>query len=283
MEFDFVIIGAGSAGSAVAGGLAAADIGTVCVLEAGPTDAVPQVKIPFGLLYTMGSGRDWRFASTAQAHAGGRQIKVNRGRMLGGSSSINSMVWFRGRLDDFDNWDLPGWDGAEVARAFEAVEAEISPARLPDPHAISEAFGRSLGSNGLAPPTPERESAGVFHTNMRNGRRWSAADAFLRPAQRTDRCEVLTGANVDRIGFRDGRAVEVVLVDGRVISARRGIVLSAGSIGSPSILMRSGIGPAEDLRALGLTCNATCRASERTCMIIRWWVCITQAGKPGMG
>jgi choline dehydrogenase-like flavoprotein len=99
MEFDFVIIGAGSAGCAAAKGLSDANVGTVCVLEAGPTDAVPQVKVPFGLLYTMGSGRDWRFKSTAQQNAAGRNLKVNRGRMLGGSSSINSMVWFRGRQD----------------------------------------------------------------------------------------------------------------------------------------------------------------------------------------
>ena len=252
MEFDFVIIGAGSAGCAVAKGLCDANVGTVCVLEAGPSDAVPQVKVPFGLLYTMGSGRDWRFKSTTQKDAAGRNLKVNRGRMIGGSSSINSMVWFRGRQDDFDNWNLPGWDRADVVQNFEQVEAEIQPQRLPDPHALSEAFGRTLGSNGLAPPTPERESAGVFHTNMRNGRRWSAADAFLRPAQQTGRCEVLTGANVDKIGFEDNHARIVILVDGRVIRARRGIVLSAGSIGSPAILMRSGVGPAQHLQDMGI-------------------------------
>lgn len=252
MEFDFVVIGAGSAGCAAAKGLCDANIGTVCVLEAGPTDAVPQVKVPFGLLYTMGSGRDWRFKSTTQKDAAGRNLKVNRGRMLGGSSSINSMVWFRGRQDDFDNWNLPGWDRASVNQNFEEVEAEIEPRRLPDPHAISNAFGRTLGSNGLAPPTPERESAGVFHTNMRNGRRWSAADAFLRPAQQSGRCEILTGANVDKIGFEDNHARIVALTDGRVIRARRGIILSAGSIGSPAILMRSGVGPAKHLTDMGI-------------------------------
>lgn len=252
MEFDFVIVGAGSAGCAVAKGLCDANIGTVCVLEAGPTDAVPQVKVPFGLLYTMGSGRDWRFKSAAQENAGERNLKVNRGRMLGGSSSINSMVWFRGRQDDFENWNLPGWDKASVNQNFDEVEAEIKPERLPDPHAISEAFGLTLGSNGMAPPTPERESAGVFHTNMRNGRRWSAADAFLRPAQRSGRCEVLSNANVDKISIVDNQARAAILIDGRVIRARRGIILSAGSIGSPAILMRSGVGPAKHLTDIGI-------------------------------
>ncbi|SFS21174.1 GMC family oxidoreductase [Yoonia litorea] len=258
MEFDFVIIGAGSAGCAVAKGLSDANVGTICVLEAGPTDAVPQVKVPFGLLYTMGSRRDWRFQSAAQASAGMRRMKVSRGRMIGGSSSINSMVWFRGRMDDYANWDLPGWDHVSVQDNFEEVEAAIQPQRLPDPHPISEAFGRTLGSNGLATPTPERESAGVFHTNMRHGRRWSAADAFLRPAQRSGNCEVLPGANVDRIAFEENRARTVVLTDGRKISARRGIVLSAGSIGSPAILMRSGVGPTGHLQEQGI--NVLCDA-----------------------
>jgi choline dehydrogenase-like flavoprotein len=258
MEFDFVIIGSGSAGCAVAGGLAKAGVGTICVVEAGPSDAVPHVKIPFGLLYTMGSGRDWRHRSSSQAAAHGRNIKIPRGRMLGGSSSINSMVWFRGREDDFDNWNLPGWRWAEVEPEFAEVEAAIRPQRLPDPHELSEAFGRSLGANGFAPPTPERESAGVFHTNMRHGRRWSAADAFLRPAQKTGHCHVLKSATVDRIIFEARQARAVLLADGRRINARRGIILSAGSIGSPAILMRSGVGPASELRQLGIDVVQDC-------------------------
>ncbi len=251
-QFDFIVIGAGSSGCAVAGQLAAANVGSVAVLEAGPGDAVPQVKVPFGLLFTMGSGRDWRFQTAPQSAAAARKVKVPRGRMVGGSSSINSMVWFRGRADDFDGWDVPGWRWAEVAPAFEAVETAIRPRRLPDPHPLSEGFARVLGDNGQAPPTPERESAGVFEVNMRNGRRWSAADAFLRPAQATGRLEVVTGAVVDRIGLEDGAARRVHLVDGRVIEARRGVVLSAGSLASPAILMRSGLGPADHLRALGI-------------------------------
>ncbi|MCY4179437.1 MAG: GMC oxidoreductase, partial [Litoreibacter sp.] len=139
-----------------------------------------------------------------------------------------------------------------VQPAFEQVEARITPQRLPDPHALSEAFGHTLGSNGVAPPTPERESAGVFHTNMRNGRRWSAADAFLRPGIQTGRLTVITGANTDRIELEDGVAKHIHLTDGRKITARRGIALSTGSIGSPSILMRSGLGPAQHLRDLGI-------------------------------
>lgn len=252
MEFDFVVIGAGSAGCAVVAGLAERGVGTVAVLEAGPGDAVPQVKVPFGLLYTMGSGRDWRFTSSPQRAAGNRRLNVNRGRMIGGSSSINSMVWFRGRADDFDGWGVPGWTWADVAPAFDAIEARITPGRLPETHPLSESFGRSLGSNDLGPPTPERESAGVFHVNMRNGRRWSAADAFLRPARAAGGVEIVSGAEVDRIELRDGAARVIHLVDGRAVHARRGVVLSAGSIGSPAILMRSGLGPAADLQKIGI-------------------------------
>jgi choline dehydrogenase len=251
-EFDFVVIGAGSAGCAAAGRLAEAALGTVCVLEAGPSDAHPLVKVPFGLLWLMGSRRDWQFKTAPQAHAGGRSIKAPRGRMLGGSSSINSMVWFRGRRDDYEAWDLPGWGWDAVEPAFEAVEARMGPARLPHPHPASEAFGRAMGANSDALPTPERESAGVFEVNMRDGRRWSAADAYLRPAKAAGRLDVLTGAEVDRIAIEQGRARAVHLVDGRVVGARRGVVLSAGSLASPAILMRSGVGPAGHLRDLGI-------------------------------
>lgn len=251
-QFDIIVIGAGSAGCAVAAGLAQANVGSVAVLEAGPSDAAVRVKVPFGLLFTMGSTRDWRWQSTLQSGAGRRRVKVPRGRMLGGSSSINSMVWFRGRQDDFDAWGLPGWGWTDVAPAFDEVEAAITPQRLPDPHPMSEAFGRALGDNGQSAPTPERESAGVFNVNMRRGRRWSAADAFLRPAQVTGRLAIFKGAVVDRIGCIDSHARQVSLTDGRVLTARRGIVLSAGSLASPAILMRSGLGPAAHLKGFGI-------------------------------
>ena len=252
LTFDFVIVGAGSAGCAVAHGLQKSGVGTIAVLEGGPTNAVPQVRIPFGLAFTRGSRRDWRFGSKPQPELNNRSIGVTRGKMLGGSSSINSMVWFRGRRDDFDNWNVPGWSWSDVETDFEEVEALLTPQRFAEPHPLSEAYALGLGDNGMAPPNPERESAGVFHVNMRNGARWSAADAFLRPAMKDPTVQVITNANVDRLGFKDGRASSVQLVDGRIITARRGVVLSAGSIGSPTILLRSGIGPADELRNLGI-------------------------------
>jgi len=248
---DFIVIGAGSAGCAVAAGLVEAEAGSVLVVEAGPRDSGFLVKAPMGLIWLMGSRRDWRFQSTPQSALGGRRIRIPRGRMLGGSSSINSMVWFRGRRDDFDSWGVDGWRWADVSPAFDAVEARLTPQRLAAPHPLTEALEHLFGGNGDTPPTPEYDSGGVFHFNLRRGRRWSAADAFLRPALARG-LSVMTGRQVERLGILQGRMRKVVFADGSALIANKGIILSAGAIGSPEILLRSGIGPAADLAALGI-------------------------------
>lgn len=249
-EFDHIVVGGGSAGCAVAARLAEQPGARVCVVEAGPTDRDIRVRVPFGLVQLMRSDRrNWKRQTVKMASAGGRRVSVPRGKMLGGSGSINSMVWFRGTRADFDAWSLPGWDSDTVWRAYEHVEARMTPARLPYPHTLSEAFAQMFPANDpSAPPTPERQSAGVFHTNMRHGARWSAADGFLRPSG----ADVVTGAEVDRVTFDGARATGVVLRDGRKLMARGGVVLSAGSIESPMILMRSGIGPGADLTDAGV-------------------------------
>jgi len=246
--YDFVVIGAGSAGCAVAAGLADANAGTVAVVEAGPSDAYPFVKIPFALIWLMGSRRDWRFKSAPQQALGGREINVPRGKMLGGSGSINSMVWFRGRADDFDGWNVPGWSWAEVEPAFKEVEAKLTPTEFDAPHPSVRKLGQLFGANTPANPTPERESGGVFRFNMRRNKRWSAADAFLRPAEAKG-VTVITGKEVQRLGFDGQTARDVIFKDGSKLRAKRGIILSAGSIGSPAILLQSGVGPAADLSA----------------------------------
>ncbi len=248
--YDFVVIGAGSAGCAVAAGLAEAGAGTICVLEAGPSDAHPFVKIPFALIWMMGSRRDWRFTSAPQKALGGRQINIPRGKMVGGSGSINSMVWFRGRADDFDAWGVEGWSWKDVEPAFEEVEARLTPSEFDSPHPSVRKLSSLFGANAPTNPTPERESGGVFRFNMRRNRRWSAADAFLRPALDKG-ITLLTGREVTKLGF-DGTTAKVVhFTDGTSVSARKGIILSAGAIGSPAILLNSGVGPARDLQAAG--------------------------------
>ncbi len=243
--YDYIVVGAGSAGCAVAAGLIEREAGTVAVIEAGPQDNHPFVKIPMALIWLMGSRRDWQFKSAPMAGLNGRQINIPRGRMVGGSGSINSMVWFRGRASDFDGWNVPGWTWADVAPVFDAVEGRTAPNRLANPHPLTENLHRLFGGNGIAPPSPDYESAGVCHFNLQNGRRWSAADAFLRPAAGPD-LTVITGQEVSRLHVQGDRAAGVYLGD-TLLTATKGVVLSAGSIGSPDILLRSGIGPSDSV------------------------------------
>ncbi|MEM6389542.1 MAG: GMC family oxidoreductase N-terminal domain-containing protein [Pseudomonadota bacterium] len=242
---DFIVVGGGSGGAVAAARLAELGAGRVTVLEAGPSHRHPLVSMPFGLIWLMGSKRDWQFKSAPLA--GGRRIGVPRGKMLGGSGSINSMVWFRGRAADFDGWARPGWSYSDVAPHFEAVEARLKPATLVGPHPLTRKLSGLLGGNAEN-PTPDYESAGVFRFNLVGGRRNSAANAFLDGADVT----VRTGAQVDRLIFEGDRAAGVRLIDGTEIRAAKGVVLAAGSIASPAILLRSGIGPSEDLSALGI-------------------------------
>lgn len=252
-EFDHIVVGGGSAGCAVVAQLAERTPGQICLIEAGPTDRDLRVRVPFGLVWLMGSGRDWRRRSTPQAALGGRQIAVPRGRMLGGSGSLNSMVWFRGCRQDFEDWGLPNWSSDIVWAAFDAVEARVGPQRLPHPHPLAQAFGQVLAANDpMAAPTPERDSSGIAYVNMQGARRRSAADAFLRPAMRSGRVHVMTGVEVARVTLTARVANGVALRDGRTLTARSGVILSAGAVESPMILMRSGIGPGADLRAAGL-------------------------------
>ena len=253
-RFDYIVIGAGSAGCAVAAGLAKRDVGTVLVIEAGGADHSLFVKIPMGLVRLMGhKTKDWRYMSTPQKNLKDRTIKIPRGRLVGGSGSINSMVWFRGCRSDFDHWGMPQWESRQVMDAFEEVESKTRPARLENPHPLSQSIARYFGQNNPHdPPTPERHSGAVTHHNLHDGRRWSAADAFLRPAMQTGLVTIRTGCQTDRIRFESDRATAVILADGTEFHASKGIVLSAGAIGSPEILMRSGIGDAAALQKLGI-------------------------------
>ena len=246
MTSDFLIVGAGSAGCVMASELIRRQAGSVCVLEAGPSERHPLVSMPFGLVWLMGSTRDWRFKTVPQRNAGNREITIPRGKMVGGSGSINSMVWFRGRMADFDSWDIDGWRGADVSPAFDALEAAIKPTRFDRAHPLSHAVQGMIGANT---PSPDCESSGLFQHNMIRNKRHSSATAYLR---RTKHVKILTGAHVDRLIWAGDRAAGVVLVDGRELRANKGVVLCAGSIASPAILMRSGLGDQSDLAALNI-------------------------------
>ncbi len=248
---DFIVIGAGSAGCVAATRLAEQGH-TVTVLEAGPTHRHPLVKMPMGLAWMIGKpSRDWCFRSTPQPGLNGRDIAVPRGKMVGGSGSINSMVWFRGLASDFDGWDVPGWCWDDVSPAFEHVEDRLNPQVFTGAHPLTRNIYKTFAANTDTPPHPDRESFGTFRFNMSPGRRRSAADAFLSKAPK-DKLTLKTRAVVDRIEFADGQARTVHLSSGETLIAGRGVVLCAGSIASPAILMRSGIGPADHLTSLGI-------------------------------
>ena len=276
MEADFVIVGAGSAGCAVAYRLAEAGQ-SVLVIEHGGTDAGPFIQMPAALSYPMNMKRyDWGFQSEPEPHLGGRRLACPRGKVIGGSSSINGMVYVRGHAMDFDHWaeeGADGWGYADVLPYFKRMEAwddaghggdpgwrgtdgPLHVTRGPRSNPLFGAFveaGRQAGYevtddyNGH-----KQEGFGPFDQTIHKGRRWSAANAYLKPALKRPNCDMIRGL-VERVEVTEGRATGVVLAGGRVVRARREVILAASSINSPKILMLSGIGPAAHLTEHGIS------------------------------
>ncbi|WP_299687702.1 choline dehydrogenase [uncultured Tateyamaria sp.] len=275
MEADYVIVGAGSAGCAVAYRLAEAGQ-SVLVIEHGGTDAGPIIQMPAALSYPMNMKRyDWGYVSEPEPHLGGRRLVCPRGKVVGGSSSINGMVYVRGHAHDFDHWadsGVQGWAYADVLPYFKRMEnwhdcghggdpawrgtdgplhVTRGPRTNPLFHAFVEA-GRQAGYpvtqdyNGQ-----QQEGFGPFEQTVWKGRRWSAANAYLKPALTRPNCDLVRGL-VERVVMEDGRAVGVALASGQVVRARREVILAASSINSPKILMLSGIGPAAHLAEHGI-------------------------------
>jgi choline dehydrogenase len=275
MEADFVIVGAGSAGCAVAYRLAEAGR-SVLVVEHGGSDWGPFIQMPAALSYPMNMARyDWGFRTEPEPHLDGRRLACPRGKVLGGSSSINGMVYVRGHARDFDHWaevGAKGWSFADVLPYFKRLEAwhdgghggdpdwrgrdgplHVSRGRRQNPlyHAFVEA-GQQAGYEVTDDYNGEKqEGFGPFEQTVWRGRRWSAANAYLRPALRHAHCGLVRG-RVDRIRLVEGRAVGVVLSDGREVTARAEVILAASSINSPKLLMLSGIGPGAHLGQHGL-------------------------------
>ena len=275
MEADYVIVGAGSAGCAVAYRLAEAGQ-SVLVIEHGGTDVGPFIQMPAALSYPMNMKRyDWGYMSEPEPHLGGRRLVCPRGKVVGGSSSINGMVYVRGHAHDFDHWaeaGARGWAFADVLPYYKRMESWHDGGHGGDPawrgstgplhvtrgprtnplfHAFVEA-GRQAGYpvtsdyNGQ-----QQEGFGPFEQTVWKGRRWSAANAYLKPALKRPNCDLIRGL-VERVVLEEGRAVGVALAGGRTVRARREVILAASSINSPKILMLSGIGPAAHLAEHGI-------------------------------
>ena len=273
MQADYVVIGAGSAGCAIAYRLAEAGK-SVIVVEHGGSDWGPFINMPAALSYPMGMSRyDWGYVTEPEPHMGGRVMACPRGKVLGGSSSINGMIYVRGHAHDYDTWaemGADGWSYADVLPYFKRAETWHGDAgdaayrghdgplhitRGPRKNPLFDAFIQA-GANAGYGATDDyngarQEGFGAFEMTVWQGERWSAAKAYLRPGLKTGKCSVARGL-VDRIEIADGRATGVRLVGGQVIGARAEVILSAGAINSPKILMQSGIGPAQHLADHGI-------------------------------
>jgi len=275
LEFDYVVVGGGSAGAALAARLAEREDRTVALLEAGGNDTHPFIHVPAGVAAAIGTkSLNWRFETVPQPGMAGRRIPVPRGKAVGGSGQINGMVYFRGHPTDFDTWadmGAKGWSYREVLPYFTRTEnnedlpesvfhgkgGPVNVKYVRNPNQLNYDYMEALASlqfprcddfNG-----PNSEGYGFRQGLIRDGFRESTARAMLHPAQKAHRnLSVLTQAQVARILFEGKRAIGVALTDGRIVGARAEVALCAGAVQSPQILLASGVGPAAHLREIGV-------------------------------
>lgn len=282
--FDYVIVGAGSAGCVLANRLSVDRNVRVLLLEAGGSDRWHWIRIPAGYLYCMGNPRvDWCFSTEAEAGLGDRSIAYPRGRVLGGCSSINGMIYMRGHAADYDHWRQlgnAGWSWDDVLPYFiraedhwrpdDAMHGQGGEWRVEQTRIrweILDAFRTAAGEAGI-PPTEDfnrgnNEGCGYFEVNQHRGTRWNAVRGFLDPVRERGNLAVARDAHVRRVRIEDGRATGVDFWQGSesVCADVTGeVILAAGTIGSPQLLELSGIGQAQRLAALNVTPVLDCPA-----------------------
>ena len=275
-DFDFIVVGAGTAGCIVANRLSADPDKRVLILEAGGNDNWIWFHIPVGYLFAIGNPRsDWMFKTESEPGLNGRALAYPRGKVIGGCSAINAMISMRGQAADYDHWrqlGLAGWAYDDVRLLFRRLEDHFLGEsehhgtgggwRVEAPRLswkILDAVGDAAEEMGIRKipdfNTGDNEGVSYFHVNQKRGRRWSSARGFLKPALTRQNLRLETHVLVDRLIVENGRAVGVrFLQNGEVIEARASgeVLLCAGAIGSVQVLQRSGIGPAEWLAPLGI-------------------------------
>jgi len=274
--YDYVIAGAGSAGCLLANRLSADPRTRVLVLEAGGQDDWIWFHIPVGYLFAIGNPRaDWMFETEAEEGLGGRRLAYPRGKVIGGCSAINAMIYMRGQAADYDGWrqlGLAGWGWDDVLPYFLAHEDHIAPEgahhraggewRVEHPRVrweILDAIREAGAAAGVAPirdfNAGDNAGSAYFQVNQRAGRRVSAARAFLKPALKRANLRLETGVEVERVSFDGKRATGLVFRRGAerfAVHAEGAVILAAGAVGSPKILQRSGVGDPEALGGFGI-------------------------------
>jgi len=280
MSYDYIIAGGGSAGCVLAARLS--DSGaTVLLIEAGPPDSHPFIHVPAGFTKLSGPKVNWGYRTVPQKHLNNREMWYPQGRTLGGGSSINAMIYTRGHRTDYDGWaaaGATGWSYNDVLPYFRKAESNArfsnqyhgvdGPLRVSDPISplgITSAFVKAAQESGIAYNPDfngaEQEGVGFHQTTTRNGRRGSASVSYLRPAMSRKNLTVITNAQVQRIVIEKSRAVAVEFKRAKSNVIERAntsqeVIVTAGAIGSPKLLMLSGIGPENHLREVGINVQA---------------------------
>jgi choline dehydrogenase-like flavoprotein len=265
--YDYVIVGAGSAGCVLAARLSEDPDTSVLLLEAGPPDANQNIHIPLGYLQLARTEVDWDYASAPEPGCGGRRLSLPRGKVLGGSSSLNAMVYIRGNRRDYDEWGAPGWawddlfpyflkaeDNERGASQWHAIGGPLPVSDQRSGNAISPAFVEAGAEAGLARNEDfngaAQDGVGMYQVTQRGGMRASTAVAYLHPASERPNLTVMPYMHVNRVLFDGKRAVGVEasrLGEAQELRAEREVILCGGAYNSPQLLMLSGIGPAEHL------------------------------------